>query len=73
MLCPFSRLIATGSPLEPMSTPTLGSWPDLQDWACVSFGRAGLKSNQKAGTHPIDIHATIVSVGTSYFFMLRYQ
>lgn len=29
-VCPFSQIIAAGSPLRSMSFPAIGSWPDLQ-------------------------------------------
>lgn len=53
ILCPFSKMIVVGSFLEPVSTPTMGSWSGLQCQACIFSCGAALKFNQKAAGYPI--------------------
>ena len=35
-VCPFNEIIAVGSPLGLVSSPALGSWPDLHSWHALS-------------------------------------
>ena len=50
ILYPFSKIVVVGSSLGPMSSPTIGSWADIQYQACVVSFRVLLKSNHKAVT-----------------------
>lgn len=54
-----------------MSTQTIGSRPDLQDYACIFSCRTGFKANQKETDYPIaflllvhpgDSHAKLVLI-----------
>ena len=42
-----------------MSSPALGSWPDLQYQTWVSFCEVGFKAKQKPVGYPRNIHAAM--------------
>lgn len=52
ILCPLSKIIIVGSPLWPMISLGICSWPGLQYQAWISSCGVGLKSNQKAIDYP---------------------
>lgn len=52
ILCPLSKIIIVGSPLWPMISLGICSWPGLQYQAWISSCGVGLKSNQKAFDYP---------------------
>ena len=66
IVCPVSRIIVVDPPSGPISSPTMGSWPDLQYKACVSSCRVSLKSSQNAFGYPCNIQTTISIMDTSY-------
>lgn len=61
-----NQQIVVGSLLRPVSSPAMGSWPDLQYKVCVSSCAAGLKSKRKAVGCTYNLCATIAPMGISW-------
>jgi hypothetical protein len=60
IVCPVSRIIVVDPPLGPISSPTMGYWPDLQYKACVSSCRVSLMSSQNAFGYPCNIQSWVL-------------
>ena len=63
ILCSFSRIIALGLPLRPMSCLATGSWPDNGTRYRFHFVDWVLNLIKKVVGHSLDILMSIVSVG----------
>lgn len=61
-----NQQIVAGSPMRPVSSPAMSSWPDLQYEACVSSCAAGLKSKRKAVGCTYNLCAAIAPMGISW-------
>lgn len=66
VLYPPGRIMVIDLLLETVSSPAMGSWPDLQHQACASSCDSGLTSNQKVICWPHSICAlSITPMGIS--------
>lgn len=64
-LCPLSRILGGNSPQKPRSSPTIGSWSNIQYRALISVIGTDLKSIHKAVGDLYNIFATIAPMGMS--------